>query len=86
LKRATKKEKKEYLENLCNEIWNFKEQGVYDLMYMKTKELGWKYTQGIENIAIEDSKGNRIVEKIQVLQFGRIILQNYTIDLIDRKL
>jgi hypothetical protein len=42
-------------------------------MYMKTKELGWKKIQGIQNIGIEDSQGNRIVEKSQVLK----IWENY---------
>ena len=56
------------------------------MKYMKTKELGWKKTQGIQNIGIEDSQVNRVVEQSQVLKFGRIILQNSTIDLIDRKL
>jgi hypothetical protein len=37
-------------------------------MYMKTKELGWKETQGIRNIGIEDSQGNRIVEEIHMLK------------------
>jgi hypothetical protein len=45
----------------------------YDLMYMKTKELGWKETQGIQNTGIEDSLGNRIVEQSQVLK----IWENY---------
>jgi len=27
------------------------------------KKLGWKETQGIQNISIEDSQGNRIVEQ-----------------------
>jgi len=40
--------------------------GHYDLMYMKTKVLGWKETQGIQIIGIEDSQGNRIVEQNQV--------------------
>ena len=43
-------------------LWNFKEQGV-NLMYMKTKELGWKETQGIQNIGIEDYQGNGTVEQ-----------------------
>jgi len=30
---------------------------------MKTKELGWKEMQGIQNIGIEDSQGNRIVQQ-----------------------
>jgi hypothetical protein len=58
LKRATDKAKKEYLENICNEITVFQRTGRYDLMYMKTKELGWRETQGIRNIGIEDSQGN----------------------------
>ena len=40
LKRATEKAKKEYLENACTEIKEFHRTGRYDLMYMKTKELG----------------------------------------------
>ena len=40
LKRATEKAKKEYLENACTEIMEFQRTGRYDLMYMKTKELG----------------------------------------------
>jgi len=44
LKRATEKAKKEYLEKTCNEIMEFHRTGRYDLLYMKTKELGWKET------------------------------------------
>jgi len=55
------------------------------LMYMKTKELGWKETQGIQNIGIEDSQGNRIIDQKQVLKIWENMLQNYMIDLIDRK-
>ena len=62
LKRATETAKKEYLEYICNEIIEFQRTGRYDLMYMKTKELGWNETQGIQSIGIEDSQGNRIVE------------------------
>jgi type I site-specific restriction endonuclease len=64
-KRATDNAKKEYLENICNKIMEFQRTGRYDLMYMKTKELDWKETQGIQNIGIEDSQGNRIVEQSQ---------------------
>jgi len=49
-------------------------------MYMKTKELGWKETQGIQNIGIEDSQGNRIVEQSQVVK----IWENYITELHDR--
>jgi len=38
LKRATDNSKKEYLENICNEIMEFQRTGRYYLMYMKTKE------------------------------------------------
>jgi hypothetical protein len=49
-------------------------------MYMKTKELGWKETQGIQNIGIEDSKGNRVVDQKHVLE----IWENYVTELYDR--
>ena len=54
--------------------------GRYDLMYMKTKEQGWKATQGIQNIGIEDSQGNRIVAQKQVLK----IWKDYVTQLYDR--
>ena len=56
LKRATDNAKKEYLENICNEIMEFQRTGRYDLMYLNTNELGWKETQGIQNIGIEGPK------------------------------
>jgi hypothetical protein len=68
LKRAIDSAKKEYPENICNKIMEFQRTGCYDLMYMMTKELGWKETQGIQNIDIEDSQENRIVEQSQVLK------------------
>jgi hypothetical protein len=68
LKSATDNAKKEYLENICNEITVFQRTGCYDLMYMKTKVLGWKGNKGIQNIGIEDSQGNSIVEQNQVLK------------------
>jgi hypothetical protein len=49
-------------------------------MYTKTKELGWKENQGIQNIGIEDSQGNRIEEQCQVLK----IWENYNKELHDR--
>ena len=55
LKRATDNAKKDYLENICNEIMELQRTGRYDLMCMKTKELGWQETQWIQNIGIEDS-------------------------------
>ena len=55
----------------------FHRTGRYDLMYMKTKELVWKETQGIQNIDIEDSQGNRIVDQKQLLK----IWENYVTEL-----
>jgi hypothetical protein len=71
---------KEYLESICDEIIKFQRTGRYDLMYMKTKELGWKENQGIQNIGIEDSQGNMIVGQRRVLQ----ILENYITELYNR--
>ena len=58
----------------------FHRTGRYDLMYMKTKELGCKETQGIQNISIEDSQGKRIVDQKQVLKNW----ENYVTELLDR--
>jgi hypothetical protein len=58
----------------------FQRTGRYDLMYMKIKKQGWKETQGIQNIGIEDSQGNTIVEQSQVLK----IWEYYITELHDR--
>jgi hypothetical protein len=42
LKRAMNNTKKEDLESICDKTIEFQTAGRYDLMYMKTKELGWK--------------------------------------------
>jgi type I site-specific restriction endonuclease len=43
LKKATEKAKKEYLENICNDIIEFQRTGRYDLMYVKTRlEVRWE--------------------------------------------
>jgi len=80
LKRATENAKKEYLENTCKQIMEFHRTGRYDLMNMKTKEMGWKEIQEIQNIGIEDSRGNRIVDQRQVLKIG----ENYVTEIYDR--
>jgi hypothetical protein len=56
LKTATDNAKKEYLDSICDEIIEFQRTGCYDLMYMKTKDLGWKENNGIQNMGIEDSR------------------------------
>jgi hypothetical protein len=47
---------------------------------MKTKELGWKENHGIQNIGIENSQGNIIIDQRQVLQ----IWENYITELYNR--
>jgi len=37
-------------------------------MYIETKEQGWKENHGIQNIGIEDSKGNLRVDKRHILK------------------
>jgi hypothetical protein len=76
----TNNTKKEYLESICDDIIEFQRTGRYDLMYMKTKELGWKENHRIQNIGIENSRGNMIIDQRQVLQ----ILENYITELYDR--
>jgi len=80
LKRSTDNAKKEYLQNICKEIMEFQRTGRYDLMNMKKNELGWKETQWIQNIGIEDSQENRIVDQSQVPKS----LENYITELYDR--
>jgi hypothetical protein len=80
LKRATDNAKKEYLESICNKMQQeFQRIGRYDLMYMKTKELSWKENHGIQNISIEDSQGNMMIDQRRVLQ----IWENYITELYD---
>ena len=75
-----KARKESYLENICNEIMEMQRTGRYDLMYMKTKELGSKETQEFQNIGTEDFQGNRIVDQRQVLK----IWENNVTELYDR--
>jgi hypothetical protein len=72
LKRATDNAKKEYLESICDGITEFQRTGRYDLMYMKAKELGWKENHGIQNIGIEDSQGNIIINQTSTANLGEV--------------
>ena len=80
LKSATENAKKEYFENIYEEIMESQRTGRYDLVDMKTKELDCKETQGMQNISIEDSEGNRVVGQSQVSK----IWENYITELYDR--
>jgi hypothetical protein len=79
LKRATNKAKREYIERICDEIMEFQSTGCCDLMYMKTKVLGWKEIHGFQNIGIEDSQGNVIVDQRQALK----VWETYVAELYD---
>ena len=52
----------------------------FDSFYLKTKELGWKENHEIQNTSTENSKGNIIGEKNQVLK----IWGNYITELYDQ--
>jgi hypothetical protein len=80
LKRVTDNAKKEYMESICDKIIEFQRTGRYDLMYMKTKELGFKENHGIQNIGIEVSQGNIIIDQRRVLQ----IWEKYSTEFYDR--
>jgi len=75
--RATEKAENEYVEYICKVVIEFRLRDHYDLTYTNTKELGWKETQEIQNIGIEYSQGNRIVDQKQVLK----IWENYVTEL-----
>jgi hypothetical protein len=45
---------------------------------MKTKELGWKNNQAIQNTGTEDSQANKIVDHRQVLKMW----ENYITELL----
>jgi hypothetical protein len=53
--------------------------GDTNIFDMKTKELGWKENHGIQNIGIEDSQGNIIINQRRELQ----IWENYITELYD---
>jgi hypothetical protein len=46
---------------------------------METNELGWKENPGSQNIGIEDTEGNIIVDQKQLLK----IWENYITELIN---
>jgi hypothetical protein len=52
--------KKEYLESICDEITTFLKTERYD---MQSKELGRRENHGFQNIDVEGSKANVIVDQ-----------------------
>jgi hypothetical protein len=57
LKGATDNTKKEYLDSICDEIIEFQRTKRFNLMYMKTKELGWKENHRIQILASKTLMG-----------------------------
>jgi hypothetical protein len=55
LKKDTEKAKNEYFERIREEIVEFQKTEGYDVMHLKTDQLGWKENPGIRNIGIENS-------------------------------
>jgi hypothetical protein len=58
MKRARDKAKKEYLDSMLREH-GISKKGRYDLMYMKTKGVGWKENSEIQNNGIEEAQKNK---------------------------
>jgi hypothetical protein len=61
LKKATNKDKKEYLDSIWDEIAGCQRAGRCDIMYMKNKRLGAKENHGIQNIAIDNFKAQKVL-------------------------
>jgi hypothetical protein len=80
LRIATEKGKKEYCERICDKIIEFKRRGHHDLMYVKTKELGWKDKQVFKPLALKTLQGNVTVHQRHVLK----IWENYITELYDQ--
>jgi len=68
LKRASGKAKKKCLESLCDEIVEFLGTGLYDLTYLKRKEIGRKENRAIQTITVEDSQGHTISHQRHLLK------------------
>jgi hypothetical protein len=66
LKRATEKDKKEYLDSIWDEIMECQRAGCFDIMYMNTKGLSAKENHGIQNIAIDNFKDQKLLYKTRM--------------------
>ena len=64
LRRATEKDKKEYLESTCDDIIELQRARRYYFICGKTKEFGWKDNQENQTIRIEGCEGNTTVDGI----------------------
>jgi hypothetical protein len=63
LKRVADKDKKEYLDSIWDDIMESQRAGIYDIMYMNTKGLGAKENHGIQNIAVDMFKAQKLLYK-----------------------
>jgi hypothetical protein len=86
LKSATEKAQKEYPDSICEHITELQRKRCYNLMYMETKQPGWKENHGSQNIGIKYTQGDITIDQRQYQQFDRSILQSYMTQLIDQKI
>ena len=62
LTRNTEKAMYKYFNIIRNETMELQRTQYYDLMYVKTKELGYKINHVIKNIGVDEYKGYTIGE------------------------
>jgi hypothetical protein len=75
LRRAADKAKLKYIDSKCDEITELQRTGRCNLMNRKAKEFDRKETNGIQTVGIENSQGNVIVDKKQVLKMWEIYVE-----------
>ena len=67
------------MEEICEEIMNFKKKGRYDLTYQKAHQLGGRTSKATRTFGIKDNQGNIVTDHRQALR----IWEKYIQDLYD---
>jgi hypothetical protein len=76
LRRETDKAKEKYLEEACEEIMELNRKGRYDIMYQKTREMGWMENKGIRTFGIENKEGEVVTDQRKVLNVWEEYIRN----------
>jgi hypothetical protein len=84
LRNELKRAKEKYLESICDKIIEFQRTGHYVLMYMKTKELGWKENHGIQHWHRRLSREYDNRSEKSTANLGEFISQSSMIELINQ--